>query len=166
MEIIPWLKGVHWNITTYSFWEYKFSFRCRIGWLTLVSLCTYFAFSICIDQVSRFIGDPFIYTVETNDIGWTYSRPAYTICLDYVNNTFIDQYYKRSENVTSIDKNSKDYLDYYRYMKIIGSLNAENIHLTEEFENAELFKELSGEELFHIAQNVWSTLKSVLLYRA
>lgn len=81
--------------------------------------------------------------------------PAYTICSSFdPYNEFIGDYYKRSKNVTSINYQSKTYRNYHRYMEIIGSLNAENFHLIEEFENTELFKNLSGEEIFDIALNV------------
>lgn len=117
-------------------------------------LFAYFALSICIDQVSRFVSDPFVFTMETNYNDWPFNVPGYTICTDYVNRTFIDQLYKRSENVTLIDYKSESYRDYYNYTEKIGSLNAENIHFVEEFEKTELFKGLSGEEIFDIALNV------------
>lgn len=140
-----------------SGYKILFSIFCRIGWLTLVTLFAYFAFSISIGQVYRFIEDPFIYTVETQEISnvdWSYRMPAYTVCSDFVNNSFIDQYYKRSKNVTFIDKDSKVYKDYYRYMEAIGSLNAGNIDSLDQFENSEWFKDLSGEEIFEIAIDV------------
>ena len=90
--------------------------------------------------------------------------PSYTICSDYVNESFIEQHYQRSENVISIDKESKAYRDYYRYMKIIGSLNAENIHLIDHFESTELFKDLSGEEIFDIALNVMNMWMHFILH--
>lgn len=68
--------------------------------------------------------------------------------------TFIDEYFKQFKSVTSIDYNSSAYKDYLFYMKIIGSLNAENIHSIDVFENTELFKNLTGEEIYHIAVNV------------
>ena len=92
--------------------------------------------------------------MEVNYNNWIYSTPALTVCTDYVNHSFIDEYYKRAENITSIDKNSATYHDYQRYMKIIGSLNAENIHLIDEFDNSELFKNLSGDQIYNIALNV------------
>lgn len=39
-------------------------------------------------------------------------------------------------------------------MEKIGSLNAENIHLIENFENTELFKYISGDEILAIAVKV------------
>ena len=92
--------------------------------------------------------------MEVNYRDWSYNFPAYTICSDYANESFIAEYYKQSENITLIDRNSKAYRDYSRYMKIIASLNAENIHLMNEFEKTELFKNFSGEEIFNIALNV------------
>lgn len=132
----------------------NYSFHYRFGWLALVLLFTYFALSICINQISRFLKDPFIFSLETNYHSWTYHVPGYSICPDYINISFVNEYYQRSENVTSIDFNSTVYNDYYHYMKIIGSLNAENIHLIDDFEKTELFKNLSGEEIFDIALNV------------
>lgn len=87
--------------------------------------------------------------METNYIDWSYDHPAYTLCSNYTNETFINEYYQRSENATFID-----YSDYRHYMKIIGDLNAENIDSIEHFNNTELFKHLSGEEIFDIALNV------------
>lgn len=130
----------------------KFCFR--LGWLALILLFSYFALSICINQVSRFVSDPFVFTMEANYRDWAYNMPALTICSDYANETFIRHYYQRSENITSINPNSSVYQDYTHYMKLIGSLNAENIHSINEFEHTDLFKSLSGEELFDIALNV------------
>lgn len=99
------------------------------------------------------MNDPFVLTVETNYNDWEYNIPAFTICSDYVNSTFIDEYYQSSENITSIHQTYRNYSD---YMRVIGSLNADNIHLIDKFENTELLKSLSGEELFNIALNVWT----------
>jgi len=77
-----------------------------------------------------------------------------TICSDSINETFIDDYYKRSKKITSINTDSKTYRDHHRYMKIIGNLNAENIESIEEFESTELLKNLRGEEILDIAVKV------------
>ena len=92
--------------------------------------------------------------MEVNYHDWSYNDPALTICSDYANESFINEYYKSNENVTSINYNSSVYLDYNHYLKIIGSLNAENIYSIDEFEKTELFKSLSGEEILNIALNV------------
>lgn len=62
--------------------------------------------------------------------------PAFTICGDYTNKTFVMEYYKRMKNTTAIDYNSKAYKDYFNYITRIGSLNAENIHLIDDIENS------------------------------
>ena len=112
--------------------------------------------------MSRFIDDPFIFTKEVNYHDWSYNEAALTICSDYANESFIDDYYKRSKNVTSINRNSSAYQDYSRYMKIIGSLNAENIDSIVAFEKTELFKSLSGEDIFEIALKVRALLVVML----
>ena len=66
-------------------------------------------------------------------------------------------------NVTSIDRDSKAYLDYSKYMQIIGSLNAENIQSIDKFKETELFKNLSGEEIFDIALNVCAFLDNSII---
>lgn len=153
IEIILQQKGL--NTSAFNiFATCLIEILCRIGWLMLILLFTYFTFSVCLNQVTRFITDPTVFTVETNYNSWVYKRPAITICTDYTNNSFIDEYYQRSENVTSIDYDSTTYRDYNHYMKIIGYLNAENFNLIEEFENTDLFKSLTGEEIFDIALNV------------
>lgn len=153
IEIIQQWKGL--NTSEFNiFATYLFKIHCRIGWLMLILLFTYFTLSVCLNQVTRFITDPTVFTVETNYNSWFYKRPAFTICTDYTNNSFIDEYYQRSENVTSINYDSRTYRDYNHYMKIIGYLNAENIDLIEEFENTDLFKNLTGQEIFDIALNV------------
>lgn len=132
----------------------ELKFYCRIGWFMLILLFTYFTISICINQVARFLNDPFVFTVEANYNSWAFNLPGYTICTDYVNDSFIGEYYKRDKNITSIDHDSSSYRDYYHYMRIIGSLNEENIHLIDEFERTDLFKSLTGEEIYDIALNV------------
>lgn len=92
--------------------------------------------------------------METDYNNWSYSMPAYTICTDYANETFIDEYYQRSEKVTSINNESEIYKEYQKYMRIIGALNAENIHSIDRFEDTKLFENLTGEEIFDIALNV------------
>ena len=94
--------------------------------------------------------------MELNYQDWAYNVPAITICFDYTNDSFIDEYYQRFENVTVINNETRTYHDYRHYMKKIGSLNAENIHLIDEFEQTELFRSLSGEELYDIALGVWT----------
>lgn len=100
--------------------------------------------------------------MEANYNNWTYRVPAYTICSDYINDSFIDEYYKRIENVTLIDHGAKIYRDYRHYMPIIASLNAENITFIDRFQHTELFKNLSGEEIFDIAVNAM-TVSSVCI---
>lgn len=120
----------------------------------MVLLFAFFAFSICVDQVSRFVEDPFAITRDVNYHEWTYSPVGFTICTDYVNESFIGEYYQRYENTTFIDYKSKRYRDYRYYMELIGALNADNIHSIDRFENTELFRNLNGEEIFKIALNV------------
>lgn len=115
----------------------------------LVLLFSYFTFSVCVSQFIRFVTSPFVFTVEINFHSWIYSTPAITICADYVNETFIDESYQSYER-KSIDS----YEDFRRYMIIIGKLNAESIHLIDDFENTEIFKSLRGEDLLDIAINV------------
>lgn len=122
----------------------KLFFLFRVGWLALTALFVCLALSVCINQVARFVLDPFAFTVEVNKNDGTYSVPTYTICTDEVKSGFIDEYYKRSEHVTSIDPDSKTYSEYNHYMRIIGRLNVEDIHLINDFEKTKLFKNLSG----------------------
>lgn len=157
IEITLHLKGLNriaWH--TFAVWRLNLNFNSRVGWLVLILLFTYFTLSICINQVSRFVNDPFIFTVKTDYNSWSYNIPSLTICSDYMNDSFVDEIYQRFENVTSIAYESRTYRDYYHYMKLIGSLNAENIHLIDDFENTKLFKNLTGEEIFNIALNVWT----------
>lgn len=113
----------------------------------------YWTFSICVNQVTRFLDDPFIFYVDINYHDWKFHEPGYTICTDYANESFIEEYYQRYENVP-IKYENQMFQDYRRYMKIIGSLNAETIHTIDQFENTTLFRNLSGEDLLAIAINV------------
>lgn len=129
------------------------SFCSRIGWLILVMMFIYFACSICVDQVIRFVTDPFIFNVETNYFNWSYNLPGITICSDYVNESFTREYYQRSDNAW-IGRENKTFQDFRHYMNIIGSLNADSMNLIDQFENSTLFRNVSGEDLLKIATNV------------
>lgn len=120
----------------------------------LVLIFIYFTVTICIDQVTRFLTDPFILTLERHDHSWRFRQPAITICSDYANDSYIIEVFQRSKDASTDHENRT--LEHYRhYMKIIGALNAENVHrLIDQFEHTTLFKNLSGEELLAIASNV------------
>lgn len=93
--------------------------------------------------------------MEANYHNWTYTIPAITLCNDYTNESFIQEFYELSTR-RSIDDGPRDYRDYKFYMKIIGSLNAENFLSIDAFKNTTWFKDISGEQLLQIAYNVRS----------
>lgn len=78
-----------------------------------------------------------------------YNIAGISICGDAINASYINESYKLVESSTTVS-----YSDYYHYMKIIGSINADSIHLIDDFENTHLFKNLTGEDLLEIAVNV------------
>lgn len=139
----------------------NYSFYSRIGWLTLVLIFATFTFSICVDQVTRFLSNPVIFTVDTNFYNWSYNWPDVTICTNFANESFIEKSYQHNLNTQKNFKNIS-FEDHQRYMKIIASLNAENIQQFQQFEEGTWFRNLSGEDLFGVAVNVRTFLKFYL----
>lgn len=101
----------------------------------------------------RFVSSPFIFTVETDYHNWSYSRPAFTICADYENLTFVEEVYHQSQNKWSKQGN-RTFQEFRYYMNVIGSMNAETVDQFNQFENIPLFEDLQGEDLLEIATNV------------
>lgn len=153
-EIIPHQKGLNTHRKYFlRIFDITIHYHCRFGWIVLVLVSAIFTFSICYNQVARFVNNPFIFTLEANYHNWSYMHPAITICTDFINDSFIDESYGLTTN-KMIDNESKDYQNYRRNMKIIASLNAENVHLINAFEDIPFFKDLSGDNLLDIAYNV------------
>lgn len=129
----------------------------RLGWLILVMTFGYFTFSICYNQMTRFINDPFVLTVDTNHRSWIYYVPGVTFCTNYESIDFIEDFYKRATN-RSIDYGSKDY-QYFRHdVTLLGSITAESIDSLEEMKNMTKFKSFSGDELLDFVINVCASI--------
>ncbi|XP_031621609.1 uncharacterized protein LOC116339717 [Contarinia nasturtii] len=79
--------------------------------------------------------------------------PGITVCTDFENERFIEEFYQRTTNA-SIDKNSKHYQDYRHDMTIIGSITADSMHLIDKLKNMKLFRNLSGEDLLDVVANM------------
>lgn len=111
---------------------------------------TYFTFSVCNDQVLRFLNGPIVVSLERNYREWSHEPMAITICTDQLHQNVIDASYRRFVNNANGSEAESDDV-YRRLFHAIGSLNADNIHSMGEFENIGLFLNFSGEDILRIA---------------
>lgn len=116
----------------------------------LILLFSYFTYSICNDQVVRFLNGPIIVSLEKNYRDWAHEPMAITICTDYVDESVADNLYRRLANNGNGSK-TENYDVYRRFFHAVGTLNAENIQSMEEFENMSVFTNLNGDDIFGIA---------------
>lgn len=116
-------------------------------------LFTYFTYSICANQIRRFLSGPIVVSLEKDYRNWVYEPMAITICTDFLNASVMHEMIQR---YTNVDENcDPDTFELYRqYFALIGSLNSENLQLISEFEGSGLFVNLTGDDLLSIAIEV------------
>lgn len=121
--------------------------------MSLIVLFIYFTLSVCGNQILRFLNGPIVVSLEKDYRNWAYDPMAITICTDYLDenamNRLIEQYTDTTE-----DCDPESYDIYRRYFNVIGSLNAENIHLLTEFQDEQQILNFTGDDLRNIAKEV------------
>lgn len=121
--------------------------------MALIILFTYFTYSICANQIRRFLNGPIVVSLEKDYRNWVYEPPAITICTDFLNKSVMHDLVERYANVEE-DCDPDTYEFYRQYFELIGSLNSENLHLIREFEQIDLVANFTGEDLLSIAIEV------------
>lgn len=121
--------------------------------MVLIVLFSYFTYSICANQIRRFLNGPIVISLEKDYRNWVYQPMAITICSDFLNKSVMHEIIQRHANVDE-DCDPDSYELYRQYFELIGSLNSENLHLISDFEHTDLFANLSGEDLLSIAIEV------------
>lgn len=121
--------------------------------MALIVLFTYFTYSICTNQLRRFLNGPIVVSLEKDYRNWVYEPMAITICTDFLNESATHKIIQRY-TTTEEDCDPDSYELYRQYFELIGSLNPENLHLISEFEHTDLFANLTGDDLLSIAVNV------------
>lgn len=121
--------------------------------MALTVLFTYFTYSICANQIRRFLGGPIVVSLEKDYRNWVYEPMAITICTDFVNKSVMHEMVERYAKVDE-DCDPDSYKLYRQYFELIGSLNADNLHLIGEFEDTDFFANLTGDDLLSIAIEV------------
>lgn len=127
-----------------------YNFLHRVGWILLILLFACFTFWICISQLLRFVNGPIVVTLEKDYRNWVYEPMAITICTDYMNASAANELIERFKGtITGFDSSRSE--DYHHFFNVVGTLNAENVHLLKEFESTDLFEHFTGEDLLTIA---------------
>lgn len=161
IEIIIDLKGIY--ILTpvlIIILKRKLIFFCRIGWMVLILVFTYFTYSICAEQIRRFLNGPIVVSLDKDYRNWVYEPMAITICTDFLNKSVMDEIIQQYTN-TEEDCDPDSYELYRQYFELIGSLNADNLHSISEYEHTDLFTNLTGEDLLSIAIKVSQVISSL-----
>lgn len=121
--------------------------------MTLILLFTYFTYSICANQIRRFLSGPIVVSLEKDYRNWVYEPMAITICTDFLNESVMHEIIQRYASVEQ-DCDPDSYELYRQYFELIGSLNAENVQSISEFEHTDLFVNFTGDDLLSIAIEV------------
>lgn len=135
--------------------------------MALIVLFTCFAYSICANQIRRFLNGPIVVSLEKDYRNWVYEPMAITICTDFLNKSAMHEIIQRYAN-TEEDCDPDSYELYRQYFDLIRSLSSENLHLISEFEHTDLFANLTGEDLLSIAievcQIIFATILIIFIY--
>lgn len=121
--------------------------------MALIILFSYFTYSICANQILRFLNGPIVVSLEKDYRNWVYDPMAITICTDFLNQSVMHDIIQRYTNVDE-DCDPDSYDLYRQYFELIGSLTPENLHLIDEFKHTDLFMNFTGEDLLSIATEV------------
>lgn len=124
-------------------------YNFRIGWMVLIIIFAYFACFICIDQIIRYLKRPIVVSLDKDYRNWAYEPMAITICTEYIHKRAINELVERFQNPLDVI-NPNIHNEYHKFFSIIGLINAEKIHLIEEFNATNLFSNLTGEDLLDI----------------
>lgn len=125
----------------------------RLGWLILILLFTYFAFSICVDQVLRFLNGSIVISLEKDYRNWAYDPMALTICTDYLHESVFDKLIQNFGNASG-NCDAQCYIDFQHFFSVANSITASNMDRLIEFEQSKLFLNLTGEDLLAIVTEV------------
>lgn len=121
--------------------------------MALIVLFTCFTYSICANQIRRFLSGPIVVSLEKDYRNWIYEPMAITICTDFLNKSVMHDLIQRYANVDG-DCDPDSYELYRQYFELIGSLNSENLHLIGDFEDTSFFANFTGDDLLSIAIEV------------
>lgn len=124
--------------------------------MALILLFTYFTYSICANQIHRFLNGPIVVSMEKDYRNWVYEPMAITICTDFIDKSAMHEIIQQYTNIEE-DCDPDSYELYRQYFELIASLNPKNLHLIAQFDDINSIANLTGEDLLSIAIKVCLT---------